>query len=245
MTPLPFSPTPNQPRGRRPCDADWAGSGLRPDQDEMSPVATRSTFKSLSVLSFILWFALLGAAGDSIGSWPHYIRVLRGKENPRIVNVLARIGAPPPVGFGMPASQSLLVSACVVIVLLLLRGFISVTAREMWIDVCVLLLGVCIGFVGLYREMAVRISPEAVVLAVLCLLVAILVRGGASAVSRRVLVRRALRRGLPHCRKCGYDLTGNVSGRCPECGWLIWWTWQTQLAKTPPGKEAGSPNEHR
>lgn len=21
-----------------------------------------------------------------------------------------------------------------------------------------------------------------------------------------------------HCRKCGYDLTGNRSGRCPECG---------------------------
>ena len=20
------------------------------------------------------------------------------------------------------------------------------------------------------------------------------------------------------CKKCGYDLTGNVSGRCPECG---------------------------
>lgn len=27
------------------------------------------------------------------------------------------------------------------------------------------------------------------------------------------------RRILPgHCRKCGYDLTGNVSGVCPECG---------------------------
>jgi hypothetical protein len=25
------------------------------------------------------------------------------------------------------------------------------------------------------------------------------------------------RRGS-HCQKCGYDLTGNVSGRCPECG---------------------------
>ena len=21
-----------------------------------------------------------------------------------------------------------------------------------------------------------------------------------------------------HCQSCGYNLTGNVSGRCPECG---------------------------
>ena len=28
-----------------------------------------------------------------------------------------------------------------------------------------------------------------------------------------------LRRIPPgHCQRCGYDLTGNVSGRCPECG---------------------------
>jgi hypothetical protein len=28
------------------------------------------------------------------------------------------------------------------------------------------------------------------------------------------------RRRIPvgHCHRCGYDLTGNVSGRCPECG---------------------------
>jgi hypothetical protein len=28
------------------------------------------------------------------------------------------------------------------------------------------------------------------------------------------------RRRIPpgHCRKCGYNLTGNVSGTCPECG---------------------------
>ncbi len=28
------------------------------------------------------------------------------------------------------------------------------------------------------------------------------------------------RRRIPpgHCRNCGYNLTGNVSGRCPECG---------------------------
>ena len=24
-----------------------------------------------------------------------------------------------------------------------------------------------------------------------------------------------------HCRSCGYDLTGNLSGRCPECGTLL------------------------
>lgn len=24
-----------------------------------------------------------------------------------------------------------------------------------------------------------------------------------------------------HCRSCDYDLTGNVSGRCPECGTAI------------------------
>jgi hypothetical protein len=24
-----------------------------------------------------------------------------------------------------------------------------------------------------------------------------------------------------HCRNCGYDMTGNVSGRCPECGTAV------------------------
>ena len=25
-----------------------------------------------------------------------------------------------------------------------------------------------------------------------------------------------------HCQSCGYDLTGNESGRCPECGLIAW-----------------------
>ena len=34
--------------------------------------------------------------------------------------------------------------------------------------------------------------------------------------------RRQLWRLLPHlCDGCGYDLTGNASGRCPECGRTI------------------------
>jgi hypothetical protein len=37
-----------------------------------------------------------------------------------------------------------------------------------------------------------------------------------SRVSRRILQSRRSREGL--CLKCGYNLTGNVSGICPECG---------------------------
>ena len=34
-----------------------------------------------------------------------------------------------------------------------------------------------------------------------------------------MLAWRRLRRPLPgHCRKCGYNLTGNVTGKCSECG---------------------------
>jgi hypothetical protein len=31
------------------------------------------------------------------------------------------------------------------------------------------------------------------------------------------------RRRIPpgHCQHCGYDLTGNISGRCPECGEVV------------------------
>ena len=36
-----------------------------------------------------------------------------------------------------------------------------------------------------------------------------------------------------HCTKCGYNLTGNVSGVCPECGTRI---------ESPTSEEAGHPN---
>ena len=44
-----------------------------------------------------------------------------------------------------------------------------------------------------------------------------LVCGGAVAVCA-VVWWHALRVGKGHCRLCGYNLTGNTSGRCPECG---------------------------
>ncbi len=40
-----------------------------------------------------------------------------------------------------------------------------------------------------------------------------------AAIPTAILFYRDRRRIPPgHCRKCGYNLTGNVSGRCPECG---------------------------
>ena len=35
---------------------------------------------------------------------------------------------------------------------------------------------------------------------------------------RRFLRERLNASGIPICMKCGYDLTGNESGVCPECG---------------------------
>ncbi len=32
------------------------------------------------------------------------------------------------------------------------------------------------------------------------------------------------KRGKRDCVECGYDLTGNVPGKCPECGWEIDWS---------------------
>lgn len=37
-------------------------------------------------------------------------------------------------------------------------------------------------------------------------------------VSRDMDCRASAIRSPPRCRPCGYDLTGNTSGRCPECG---------------------------
>lgn len=43
---------------------------------------------------------------------------------------------------------------------------------------------------------------------------------------------RRRKRGL--CVKCGYDLTGNTSGKCPECG--------SEVGEARGGRGAGSPS---
>lgn len=44
------------------------------------------------------------------------------------------------------------------------------------------------------------------------------------------VTRRRLRKNLNHCEHCDYDLTGNESGVCPECGTAI-----------PPGSKPDEP----
>jgi hypothetical protein len=45
----------------------------------------------------------------------------------------------------------------------------------------------------------------------------VVVAGYAAAVGLPPL-KRLLRRRSGQCAQCGYDLTGNLSGTCPECG---------------------------
>ncbi|MEW6250524.1 MAG: hypothetical protein AB1716_07740 [Planctomycetota bacterium] len=47
--------------------------------------------------------------------------------------------------------------------------------------------------------------------------------------ARRWQLRCRERRRPDRCRQCGYDLTGNVSGVCPECGTHV----RTQVSNAP------------
>jgi predicted RNA-binding Zn-ribbon protein involved in translation (DUF1610 family) len=58
------------------------------------------------------------------------------------------------------------------------------------------------------------------------LLVGVLIACGTIPLLFRKRIRSSLRSalahmGVPTCVCCGYDLTANVSGRCPECGTLV------------------------
>jgi hypothetical protein len=60
----------------------------------------------------------------------------------------------------------------------------------------------------------------------------LLVPVGAAAVTAVLFYRDAHRPNPGHCHSCGYDLTGNLSGRCPECG--------TPVAEGPKGDSGSS-----
>jgi hypothetical protein len=59
-----------------------------------------------------------------------------------------------------------------------------------------------------------RVSPGFVVIPLWTLFVPL-------AIPTAILWRLDRRPPLGHCHKCAYDLTGNVTGVCPECGVAI------------------------
>ncbi len=72
-----------------------------------------------------------------------------------------------------------------------------------------------------FKTVAVRADlPWAIALLALLAMLGLPVWLGVAVGRRRY---RALmgRYALGHCQACGYDLTGNVSGKCPECGAVV------------------------
>jgi hypothetical protein len=87
---------------------------------------------------------------------------------------------------------------------------------------------------GFFISMSIKPAPEVVVRFPLWLPVILFAFLPIRAFIRGPIARRRLRRrrDLGQCIGCGYDLTGNVSGVCPECGAAI------PKPDAPPGPSA-------
>jgi phage FluMu protein Com len=49
------------------------------------------------------------------------------------------------------------------------------------------------------------------------------------------------------CAGCGYNLTCNVSGRCPECGWKLprrFRAWRRKMDRLQQGQKTTEPGNH-
>ncbi len=73
------------------------------------------------------------------------------------------------------------------------------------------------GFNWKYQSFTLEVAWGSATITVVPLWILLLL----AAIPTVVLWLRDRRYPPGHCRKCGYDLTGNVSGICPECGTAI------------------------
>ena len=72
------------------------------------------------------------------------------------------------------------------------------------------------GVLGFFGHVSMRPDREVVVRFPLWFLLLLVI-----AATTRVIWWKRRARPPAHCARCGYDLTGNVSGICPECGTAI------------------------
>ena len=106
-------------------------------------------------------------------------------------------------------------------------GVIGIVAWERWWQLSLVYSGAMFAWpymsMTLDGSISLILNTKASVVATLLLLnsgIIPLALAGAFLASRPQR-RRDLRRELQLCQKCDYDLTGNVSGVCPECGTKI------------------------
>jgi predicted RNA-binding Zn-ribbon protein involved in translation (DUF1610 family) len=111
----------------------------------------------------------------------------------------------------MPMSQ---VDWVVLVLLLLVIVGTVLLMRSLQTNVLMILIGtalLCISFLGVI-VLLLEIRRAAIVLQ----------RAGIPAGFFGIDDSEVVRMFAPHlCRKCGYNLTGNVSGICPECGAVV------------------------
>jgi hypothetical protein len=100
-----------------------------------------------------------------------------------------------------------------------------VVATILIYGIAVLVGGACIS-VGRERFLGMRNHLRLMIVAFSAMLFLLLIYMGpifGLAIASWVIGIADRRMKIPSgcCQRCGYDLTGNVSGRCPECGMTI------------------------
>lgn len=125
-----------------------------------------------------------------------------------ILPFLTEVVAPGELILGM-LLQTVLGLACTVVMIMGLVGVMASLGRHLVlrIFVCFLMFVPLISLLVLlrYNRKATRLLRDAGL------------KVGLMGASDEQILRVL---SLNRCHSCGYDLTGNVSGRCPECGWI-------------------------
>jgi len=65
------------------------------------------------------------------------------------------------------------------------------------------------------------INPAGVILVLCCCGAILFIVWGLRTMRSEQYFRGLYRSDPGFCGRCGYDLTGNISGVCPECGWKL------------------------